>query len=469
LVRNEDDYHMKQMREGYTEIETMIETGCDPGNPAEVMEPFSDAPPFPTTFVAQVELVAQAELVATPTNAKVMESSSDAPPFQITLVAQVEPAAQAEPVATPTNAKVMEPFSDAPPFPTTPVAQVELVAQAEPVATPTNAKVMEPSSDAPPSQTTPIAPIELADQAELAAQAEPVATPTNAKDEKKHGERMAIRVTNIANIVLFALKVSASIESKSLSIIASILDPFFDLLWGFILWLTSHAMQNPNPHKYPIGKERMQPVGMIVFGSFGLQLLFLAAKQFITKSKPEKDPQKEKWMIGVMTFVTMVQFMLAFYCRRFENKIVRAYAEHHSSNVITNLISLAAAVLAIRYYWWIDPTGAIIILLFTMYSWTKMFFENLFALIGRTAPPKILENIKCLISNHHENIMQTGRVRAYTFCCDQYFVEVHIVLPQDMVLSKAHDIGETLQVKLEQLDEIKMAFVHLDYKPEHMV
>ncbi|XP_050278527.1 metal tolerance protein 7-like [Quercus robur] len=115
---------------------------------------------------------------------------------------------------------------------------------------------------------------------------------------------MAILLTNIVDIVLFALKVSASIESKSLSIIASILDPFLDLLWGFILWLTSHAMQNPNPHKYPIGKKRMQPVGMIVFGSFGLQLMFLAAKQFITKSEPEKDPQKEKWMIGVMTFVT---------------------------------------------------------------------------------------------------------------------------------------------------------------------
>ena len=80
------------------------------------------------------------------------------------------------------------------------------------------------------------------------------------QDEMKQGERMAIRVTNIANIVLFALKVFASIESKSLSIIASILEPFFDLLWGFILWLTSHAMQNPNPHKYPIGKKRMQPV-----------------------------------------------------------------------------------------------------------------------------------------------------------------------------------------------------------------
>ena len=33
-----DDYYKKQERqlEGYTEIETMIETGCAPGNPAEV-------------------------------------------------------------------------------------------------------------------------------------------------------------------------------------------------------------------------------------------------------------------------------------------------------------------------------------------------------------------------------------------------------------------------------------------------
>ena len=69
--------------------------------------------------------------------------------------------------------------------------------------------------------------------------------------------------------------------------------------------------------------------------------------------------------------------MLAFYCRRFENKILRAYAEHHSSNVITNLISVAAAVLAIRHYWWIDPTGAIIVssnatlLVFNIFSFSK--------------------------------------------------------------------------------------------------
>lgn len=45
------------------------------------------------------------------------------------------------------------------------------------------------------------------------------------------------------------------------------------------------------------------------------------------------------------------------------------------------------------------------------------------------------------------------------------------MLPGEMSLSQAHDIGETLQDKLEQLDEVDRAFVHVDFefthKPEH--
>ena len=46
---------------------------------------------------------------------------------------------------------------------------------------------------------------------------------------------------------------------------------------------------------------------------------------------------------------------------KFKNEIVRAYAQDHFFDVITNSVGLVAAVLAIRYYCWIDPTGAIIV------------------------------------------------------------------------------------------------------------
>ena len=107
-----------------------------------------------------------------------------------------------------------------------------------------------------------------------------------------------------------------------------------------------------------------------------------------------------------------------------------------------------------------------------MNTWKKTFFENLSALIGRTAPLEFLAKLIYLIWNHHEDIKYINTVRAYTFSSDQYFVEVGIVLPQYTSLHDTHAIDETLQVKLEQLPEVARAFVHMDYeythKPEHM-
>lgn len=77
--------------------------------------------------------------------------------------------------------------------------------------------------------------------------------------------------------------------------------------------------------------------------------------------QPDRDPEKEKWMIGIMVSVTVVKFVLMVYCRRFKNQIVLAYAQDHSFDVITNSIGLGAAVLAINFYWWIDPVGAILV------------------------------------------------------------------------------------------------------------
>ncbi|KAF5477263.1 hypothetical protein F2P56_003914 [Juglans regia] len=297
------------------------------------------------------------------------------------------------------------------------------------------------------------------------------------KDEMEQlaqSERMAVNVSNIANLVLFAAKVFASVESSSLAVIASTLDSFLDLLSGCILWYTSYAMRKPNHYRYPIGKNRMQPVGIIVFASvmatLGLQILLESARQIIAKSRPEMDHHQEKWVIGIMVSVTVVKFVLMVYCRRFENEIVRAYAQDHFFDVITNSVGLAAAVLAVRYHWWIDPAGAIIIALYTINTWSRTVIENVWSLIGRTAPPDFLAKLTYMIWNHHEDIQYIDTVRAYTFG-SQYFVEVDIVLPEDMYLNQAHNIGETLQEKLEQLPEVERAFVHIDFefthRPEH--
>ncbi|XP_024960302.1 metal tolerance protein 9-like [Cynara cardunculus var. scolymus] len=293
-------------------------------------------------------------------------------------------------------------------------------------------------------------------------------------DNLAKNEKRAIYVSNMANLVLFIAKVYASIESRSLAVIASTLDSLLDLLSGFILWFTSHAMRNPNQYHYPIGKNRMQPVGIIVFASvmatLGFQILLESARQLIAKTRPDMNHDNENWVIGIMASVTVVKFMLMIYCRRFKNEIVRAYAQDHLFDVVTNSVGLASTILAVRYEWWIDPVGAIIIAVYTICTWARTVIENVWSLIGRTAPPDFLAKLTYLVWNHHEEIKHIDTVRAYTFG-SHYFVEVDIVLPEDMLLNQAHNIGEMLQEKLEQLPQVERAFVHIDFefshRPEH--
>ncbi|CAI0411463.1 unnamed protein product [Linum tenue] len=302
--------------------------------------------------------------------------------------------------------------------------------------------------------------------------------PGMSKEEEERlarSETFAIRISNAANLVLFVAKVYASVRSGSLAIIASTLDSLLDLLSGFILWFTAFSMQTPNPYQYPIGKKRMQPLGILVFASvmatLGLQIILESARALMSNEKEfDLTRDQERWVVGIMLSVTLVKLLLMVYCRTFTNEIVKAYAQDHFFDVVTNFIGLFAALLANYIDDWMDPVGAIILALYTIRTWSMTVLENVHSLVGKSATPDYLQKLTYLSWNHHKSIRHIDTVRAYTFG-SHYFVEVDIVLPADMPLQEAHDIGESLQEKLELLPEIERAFVHLDYeyshKPEH--
>ncbi|XVF83463.1 hypothetical protein PTKIN_Ptkin16aG0487900 [Pterospermum kingtungense] len=313
---------------------------------------------------------------------------------------------------------------------------------------------------------------------EMDALAERGFIPGMSKEEREklaRSETLAIRISNIANMVLFAAKVYASVRSGSLAIIASTLDSLLDLLSGFILWFTAFSMSTPNPYQYPIGKKRMQPLGILVFASvmatLGLQIILESIQKLVSDDDEfNLTKEQERLVVGIMLGVTLVKLLLVFYCRTFSNEIVKAYAQDHFFDVITNIIGLVAVLLANYIDDWMDPVGAVILALYTIRTWSMTVLENVNSLVGRSAAPEYLQKLTYLCWNHHKAIRHIDTVRAYTFG-SHYFVEVDIVLPANMPLQEAHDIGESLQEKLELLPEIERAFVHLDYefshKPEH--
>ncbi|KAH0928339.1 hypothetical protein HID58_014066, partial [Brassica napus] len=295
---------------------------------------------------------------------------------------------------------------------------------------------------------------------------------------ERAAQEIAMQISNWANIFLLSLKTYATIKSGSIAIAASTLDSLLDLMAGGILWFTHISMKNINIYKYPIGKLRVQPVGIIIFAAvmatLGFQVLLVAAEKLITNEPSETMSHDQLiWLYSIMLTATAIKLVLWIYCRSSRNNIVRAYAKDHYFDVVTNVLGLVAAVLGNAYYWWIDPSGAIVLAIYTIVNWSGTVMENAVSLIGQAAPPEVLQKLTYLVLRQGaDNIKRVDTVRAYTFGV-LYFVEVDIELPEDLPLKEAHAIGESLQIKLEELPEVERAFVHLDFecshKPEHSV
>ncbi|CAK9170712.1 unnamed protein product [Ilex paraguariensis] len=295
-------------------------------------------------------------------------------------------------------------------------------------------------------------------------------------DEEQAQQERAMKISNYTNIILLALKIYATVKSGSLAIAASTLDSLLDLMAGAILWFTHLSMKNVNIYKYPIGKLRVQPVGIIIFAAImatlGFQVLIQAVEELIQDEPPGKMTSDQLiWLYSIMITATVVKFSLWIYCKNSRNDIVRAYAKDHYFDVVTNVVGLLSAILGDKFYWWIDPAGAIVLAIYTISNWSGTVLENAVSLIGQSAPPEVLQKLTYLVIRHPQ-VKRIDTVRAYTFGV-LYFVEVDIELPEELPLKEAHVIGETLQIKIEKLPEVERAFVHIDYecyhKPEHSV
>uniref|UniRef100_A0A0D6QRB0 Uncharacterized protein n=1 Tax=Araucaria cunninghamii TaxID=56994 RepID=A0A0D6QRB0_ARACU len=289
--------------------------------------------------------------------------------------------------------------------------------------------------------------------------------------QREFGVNIAVNISNIANVLLLLFKIYATVNTGSLAVAASTLDSLLDLIAGAILWFTNRSMTNTNIYKYPIGKLRVQPVGIIIFAvvmaTLGVQILIEAVKQLIENNPSTKMTHVElEWLYVIMISAIIVKLALWLYCRKSGNEIVRAYAKDHYFDVVTNVVGLAAAVLGDMFFWWIDPFGAIVLAVYTISVWSVTVFETAASLVGQSASPEMLQKLTYLVLSHDPVIKHVDTVRAYTFGV-LYFVEVDIELPDNLPLKEAHTIGESLQIKLESLEEVERAFVHLDFESEH--
>mgnify|MGYP005833283661 CR=1 FL=1 len=161
----------------------------------------------------------------------------------------------------------------------------------------------------------------------------PLGAPTEAKEQPGE-EALILKICTLSNVVLLFMKAGLAVRTGSLSLMTAALDSLLDILSGGILLVTSLSASSADWYRFPIGKQRMEPVGIIVFssvmGTFSLSVLFEAVRQLI-RPEPRQGGAGDDLpvTVGVMAAVILFKAGLYVYCRRSPSPAVAKIGRAH--------------------------------------------------------------------------------------------------------------------------------------------
>ncbi|EJT80634.1 hypothetical protein, variant [Gaeumannomyces tritici R3-111a-1] len=281
--------------------------------------------------------------------------------------------------------------------------------------------------------------------------------------------KFAVNASFTVNFCLFVIQLYAAISTGSLSLFATTADAFMDLVSSFVMLITSRLAARPSIYKYPVGRTRIETIGIILFCALmttvAIQLLIESGR---TLGRGAHDSEELKIIpivfIAIAIFAKGSLMIFCMFYRKYPS--VHVFYIDHRNDIAVNSFGLIMAIVGEKVVWYLDPIGAICIALLILFSWVANAFEQVWLLVGKSAPRDFISKLIYMSMTHDEQILKVDTCRAY-HAGQRYYVEVDIVMNDETPLRISHDVSQSLQRKLEGLADVERAFVHVDYEHEH--
>ncbi|MBS2212511.1 cation transporter [Carboxylicivirga mesophila] len=267
----------------------------------------------------------------------------------------------------------------------------------------------------------------------------------------------------ILNILLFGIKFWAGMVSSSVAIIADAWHTLSDSISSVAVLIGLKVSAKPADKEHPYGHGRAEVLASIVVGMLLAIIGFSFLKESILKLQSRSEVKYGMIAIVVTIISLLVKEFMAQYSIRIGNKTksksMVADGWHHRSDAISSLVILVGIFFG-QYYWWIDGALGILVSLLLFYTTYSILKENISHLLGERIDDDLRGEIIALapevtdfdIHPHHFLVHQYGHHTEMT---------LHIRLPGDYSIKRAHDIATAYEVIIKKRTNIQ-ATVHID-------
>lgn len=268
----------------------------------------------------------------------------------------------------------------------------------------------------------------------------------------------------IGNIILFILKIIVGVVYNSIAIISDAINSFTDIIASIIVFISVKVSAKRADKGHPFGHKSAEPIaGLIVaifIGIVGFEVIKYAFERLLSGTTMIRGIVP----LIIIGFTLVMKFFMYVYFLRVAKKTksiaILASAADHRNDVLISFAALIGVGGAYFGYPILDPIVALVIGLWIIYAGYRIGMDNLKFLMGEAPSKELVEKIKN-IALKVECVRGLNDVRVH-YVGVLLQAEVHIEVDRTLTIYRAHTIGKRVQNKLEKLEEVNRAFVHID-------
>lgn len=166
--------------------------------------------------------------------------------------------------------------------------------------------------------------------------------PEEDEDTESPIVKLAINVNLAANTALLILKIIVTIMTSSLSVIASLVDAALDFLSTAIVWTTAFMIARQDQYAYPVGRRKLEPIGVLVFSIVMITSFFQVAIEGFSRltGNDHTIVQLTIPAVAIMASTVIIKFLCWLWCRLIRNSSVQALAQDAMTDVVFNIFSI---------------------------------------------------------------------------------------------------------------------------------
>ncbi len=284
--------------------------------------------------------------------------------------------------------------------------------------------------------------------------------------KNNHPEKLAFnegRLSLIANLILFGLKLWAGLISASSAMIADAWHTLSDSLSSLIILIAARISGKKADKEHPFGHGRAELIAALIVG---MLLVLIAVDFFIEGIHRLSDHTSAQYgliaiivtSVSIIVKELMAQYAFSAY-RRTSFLSLKADGWHHRSDAISSMIILVGIAIG-RFAWWVDGALTLIVAIMIGRTALQIIIEGIKPLLGESPDDELLtylsvrcdELMKMKTNVHHVHLHRYGQHLELTF---------HLELPPEMSLKEAHENVSMVERKIKEEKDIE-ATIHVE-------